>query len=438
MDITEKFFSIVKECQQINNVINEETGKSNDNDNSIEPVTYSKFKQTNWKPEENEIKDAFLKEAYQIEKKIYQLQNFLLSIRKSYLNISHLNSTSTLSQVVYFPFNFDDNDTTPKSIAIQNMTDRQRDDIDQLSKQYIKTCEVQINNLNLKIKQNLDEIIGERRGSFFSKKRNEFDIDKQIEVIFLHREGIVYSLNILLMKIADILKNQQEKRLEQNLQKKESLVHKASITKKSATETMLSSKLGTGASTPFKFLNNKNPFKTTGNFTSSNPISNDNSTYNNTEFNNTQFNITGDNATDPNIKNSSSLNNKGFLPIEDEINNYYEFEDNELSQELRMELEEENQEMLEELESDMNQVRQATQSINEISQLQATLSQQLQIQQNIIETLHEDSWKSVDTMKQANQKLLSAQRHFSDRRVWMLFFLIISSLILLFLDWFYS
>jgi len=56
-----------------------------------------------------------------------------------------------MSQVVYFPFNFDDNDSAPKSIAIQNMTDRQRDDIDQLSKQYIKTCEVQISNLNLKI-----------------------------------------------------------------------------------------------------------------------------------------------------------------------------------------------------------------------------------------------------------------------------------------------
>jgi len=438
MDITEKFFNIVKECQQIKNVINEETGKSKKGEGVSEPVTYSKFQKVNWKPEENEIKDSFLKEAYQIEKKIYQLQNFLLSIRKSYLNISHLNSTSTMSQVVYFPFNFDDNsDSEPKSIAIQNMTDRQRDDIDQLSRQYIKSCEVQISNLNLKIKHNLDEIIGERRGSFFSKKNNEFDIHKQLEVNFLHRESIVYSLNILLMKVADILKTQQEKRLEQNLQKKESLVHKTPDLKKSVTETMLSSKLGTGASAKFKFLNNKNPFKTPGSF-SSTPASSNASPHNNTEFN-TPINVTGggENANDLNISNSS-LNNRSFPSIEDEINNYYEFEENELSQELRMELEQENEELLEELESDMNQVRQATQSINEISKLQATLSQQLQIQQNIIETLHEDSWKSVDTMKQANQKLLSAQRYFSDRRVWMLFFLIISSLILLFLDWFYS
>jgi len=57
-----------------------------------------------------------------------------------------------MAQVVYFPFNFDDNsDSEPKSIAIQNMTDRQRDDIDQLSRQYIKSCEAQISNLNLKI-----------------------------------------------------------------------------------------------------------------------------------------------------------------------------------------------------------------------------------------------------------------------------------------------
>jgi len=436
MDITEKFFNIVKECQQIKNVINEETGKSKENDTKTEPVTYSKFKQVNWKLEENELKDTFLKEAYQIEKRIYQIQNFLLSIRKSYLNISHLNSTNSMSSVVYFPFNIDGSNET-KSIAIQNMTDRQRDDIDQLSKQYIKSCEVQISNLNLKIKSNLDDIIGGRRGSFFSKRKDDFDIDKQIEVIFLHREAIVYSLNIFLMKVADILKNQQEKRLEQNLQKKESLVNKTPNVKKSATETMLSSKLGTGSSTPFKFLNTKNPFKTPGGFNST-TTSAEASPYNNTDFTNNSLNMTSDNANDINLNNMPSLNNKSFPSIEDEINNYYEFDENELSQELRMELEEENQELLEELESDMNQVRQATQSINEISQLQATLSQQLQIQQNIIETLHEDSWKSVDTMKQANQKLLSAQKHFSDRRVWMLVFLVISSLILLFLDWFYS
>jgi len=119
---------------------------------------------------------------------------------------------------------------------------------------------------------------------------------------------------------------------------------------------MLLSKLGTSAATPFKFLNNKNPFKTPGGF-SSTPASNDTSPYSNTEFNNTPFNITGDNSMDSNLNHSSSLGSKGFPSIEDEINNYYEFEDNELSQELRMELEEENQEMLEELESDMNQVR---------------------------------------------------------------------------------
>lgn len=66
------------------------------------------------------------------------------------MNISHLNSTNTISSVVYFPFNIDGSDEM-KSIAIQNMTDRQRDDIDQLSKQYIKSCEIQINNLSSKI-----------------------------------------------------------------------------------------------------------------------------------------------------------------------------------------------------------------------------------------------------------------------------------------------
>jgi len=78
MDITEKFFNIVKECQQIKNVINEETGKSKENDTKTEPVTYSKFKQVNWKLEEKELKDTFLKEAYQIVIYIYFLIYFIV------------------------------------------------------------------------------------------------------------------------------------------------------------------------------------------------------------------------------------------------------------------------------------------------------------------------------------------------------------------------
>jgi len=66
MDITEKFFNIVKECQQINNVINEETGKSKKSEGASEPVTYSKFQKVNWKPDDSQIKDSFLKEAYHI------------------------------------------------------------------------------------------------------------------------------------------------------------------------------------------------------------------------------------------------------------------------------------------------------------------------------------------------------------------------------------
>lgn len=119
---------------------------------------------------------------------------------------------------------------------------------------------------------------------------------------------------------------------------------------------MLSSKLGTGSSTPFKFLNTKNPFKTPGNFNST-TTSIESSSYNNTDFSNVQFNVNSDDTSDSNINNISTLNNRKFPSLDDEINNYYEFDENELSQELRMELEEENQEMLEELESDINQVR---------------------------------------------------------------------------------
>ncbi|KAI8802177.1 hypothetical protein BJ742DRAFT_834182 [Cladochytrium replicatum] len=101
-----------------------------------------------------------------------------------------------------------------------------------------------------------------------------------------------------------------------------------------------------------------------------------------------------------------------------------------------MALESENAELLASLESDLDQVRSATQSLAEISSLQTQLSQHLAAQDEIITTLHEEAIESTETMKLANLQLRSAKKHMADSRWWVIVFLLCASGTLLFLDWY--
>lgn len=104
----------------------------------------------------------------------------------------------------------------------------------------------------------------------------------------------------------------------------------------------------------------------------------------------------------------------------------------------KMELEQENESLLKELEDNLEQVFQATQSIQEISQLQSQLAFHLQAQTETIERLHEEAIQQVDTVKSANDQLRSAQKRFGGRRTFILLFLMVMTVALLWLDYFYS
>ncbi len=99
-------------------------------------------------------------------------------------------------------------------------------------------------------------------------------------------------------------------------------------------------------------------------------------------------------------------------------------------------LEKENQNLLRELESDIDQVVQATQALQEIAQLQSTLSRHLSIQQENIENLHQEALDSVSFVNQANQQLKKTQMYYGQPRWWIFIFLIVASSVLLFLDYY--
>ena len=81
-------------------------------------------------------------------------------------------------------------------------------------------------------------------------------------------------------------------------------------------------------------------------------------------------------------------------------------------------------------------IRNATQSLQEISQMQTTLAQHLNTQQEVVESIYDDVQMSVNNMNMANAQLQKTHKLFGEARLWVFLFLILASLVLLFLDYY--
>jgi syntaxin 18 len=99
-------------------------------------------------------------------------------------------------------------------------------------------------------------------------------------------------------------------------------------------------------------------------------------------------------------------------------------------------LELENKELVSQFESSMNQIKQIERSLVDISQMQSTLSTHLAIQSKETEKLYSDAVNSTDSMSAANQYLVRAKENSASASKFMFVFLIMASLVLLFLDWY--
>ena len=110
----------------------------------------------------------------------------------------------------------------------------------------------------------------------------------------------------------------------------------------------------------------------------------------------------------------------------------------ELTESQQLLLEKENAALMDKLSTDLEQVEQATQSLQEIADLQSTLAFHLSAQQEMIETIHTDAQESVSTMENAHLQLVKTQKYFGEARLWVFIFLVIASAILLFLDYYGS
>ncbi|KAJ3010212.1 UNVERIFIED_CONTAM: hypothetical protein HDU68_002280 [Siphonaria sp. JEL0065] len=109
-----------------------------------------------------------------------------------------------------------------------------------------------------------------------------------------------------------------------------------------------------------------------------------------------------------------------------------------MSADKRMLLERENEDLLEHFESGLDQIRTATQTIQEITSLQSQMAYHLQAQEKAIESLHEDAWQATEHIEAANVYLNNSKKLFAESRIWLLVFFLVASFALLFLDWYYS
>ncbi|KAI8067893.1 hypothetical protein BC940DRAFT_238735 [Gongronella butleri] len=108
----------------------------------------------------------------------------------------------------------------------------------------------------------------------------------------------------------------------------------------------------------------------------------------------------------------------------------------ELSAEQVQLLEKENETMLEEMNSTLNEVHQAEKALMEISGLQTQLANHLAVQTLQTDQLYGDSLATNERMEQGNVQLIKAKERNKGTRKFMILFLFGASLVLLFLDWF--
>ena len=135
--------------------------------------------------------------------------------------------------------------------------------------------------------------------------------------------------------------------------------------------------------------------------------------------------VAGDNSQGP-----VAFNSNNFRKI------LYEDSDDALSSEDESQFEQENLQMLSDLNSVMDEVKVIEEKVVEIARLQQVFSEQVIQQEHDINMVSESVIHSSENVKGGNEELREAIKNNAGFRVWILFFLVMCSFSLLFLEWY--
>ncbi|KAF1391375.1 hypothetical protein PFLUV_G00041470 [Perca fluviatilis] len=112
--------------------------------------------------------------------------------------------------------------------------------------------------------------------------------------------------------------------------------------------------------------------------------------------------------------------------------------EDELSPEEIQMFEQENQRLVSEMNSLVDEVRQIEGKVVEISRLQEIFAEKVLQQETEIDSIHQLVVGATENVKEGNEDIREAIKNNAGFRVWILFFLVMCSFSLLFLDWYDS
>lgn len=113
-------------------------------------------------------------------------------------------------------------------------------------------------------------------------------------------------------------------------------------------------------------------------------------------------------------------------------------EEDELSPEEIQMFEQENQRLVSEMNSLVDEVKQIEGKVVEISRLQEIFAEKVLQQETEIDNIHQLVVGATENVKEGNEDIREAIKNNAGFRVWILFFLVMCSFSLLFLDWYDS
>ncbi|CAO3574354.1 unnamed protein product [Mortierella alpina] len=424
--------------------------------------------------------DPWLKEAHQISRTMADLRAFIITTRPAYLNLSRSGSIGLKSSTR--PSRWSDsipkaNDggassgfhattmTSSKVLqdlletvsSLTSLSDKDRDSIDLQAKVMMRQIKGAIEELESleqerrKRQQKHSSVTGLNQLLAAATMGSIGPVDNLAQ----HRQGVTLYLNERLASLATLHKDQYETRIAREMEKRESSLYKA-LPKPNTTGSSLSQRRHLGRNGD-DLSTNSRPFtppppSSAPQFSSSVATA---SATAGTAGPRTgaaaAAGTIGSSRVDPATGISSSHyyhqqqkpqqqqqhhphpphGSGGF--VEDDTE--HDFEQN-LSAQQRQMLELENETLVKQLETELNQVRQLESSMLELSSLHSTIQEHLEVQTLQTLRLREEALTAIGHIDAGNDQLIKAGKRNSSTRKWILFFLILASFVLLFLDWY--
>ncbi|KAI9241775.1 MAG: hypothetical protein BYD32DRAFT_405078 [Podila humilis] len=401
--------------------------------------------------------DPWLKEAHQISKTMADLRAFIITTRPAYLNLSRNAGMSGMriprrSDSIPKAHNNAAMSASSKALhdllgtvsSLTSLSDKDRDSIDTQVKVMMRQIKGAIEELE-SLEQ--DRRKNQQKGSKASGGILAAGLSQLMAAVAgplgadnlaQHRQGVTLYLNERLAALATLHKDQYEARIAREMEKRESSLFKA-LPKPSSVgltngdgpgasglsrrnQGMASPGVGpgnsySGASTP---TSSSAPSLRSGTGTIGSSKVDSATGYSSSQY----------------YQNSAATNfgrhsNQSTYKVEEDD----DFEQS-LTAEERQMLEMENENIVQKLETELNQVRQIESSMLELSSLHSTIQEHLEIQTQQTNRLHEESLTAIDHISAGNDQLLKAGKRNDGTRKWILFFLILASFVLLFLDWY--